>query len=265
MAKDSLLPQIESWLGTNQVDAELTVSVQGSLADPRDLTLEIRRGAQIVGQRRFQPAPFVCSQLEATVALAVAMGLKVSLREDLLDTLEGAGQRRGSLGGLVRVGFGLLPRTSWGVGFAGAQSLGTRFALRAEAFVDLAGKASFDTAPGGFDTLLLSGQLSACALFPFQPAWGARACLGLALGALQARGRDYTQTDVDWLAWIAASNSVALSARVSDHWWFDLPCSVVIPLNKVTFGVQHDDGTVAAVRALPRIGFTVAMGPQYLF
>jgi len=261
----SLVPQVEAWLGTARVDAELELIVRGHVSDPRDVALEIRRAGDTVGQRRFHPAPFVCAQLEASLALAIAMGIKVSLREELLSALAPSTQQRSALSGHVRLGSGLLPRASLGGSLGAARALSSRFALRAEASADSARGARFDTAPGSFDTLLLSGLLSGCALFPLASGWAARACLGVALGALEARGRGYSRPHTDWLAWIAASNSLALSARVAGHWWLDLPCSLVSPLNKVSFGVARDDGSVAGARGLPRVGFTLALGPQYVF
>ncbi|MFT3926922.1 MAG: hypothetical protein QM778_30530 [Myxococcales bacterium] len=263
---ESLVPQVEAWLRSDRVDADLGVDVIGSPQDPRDVTMEIRRGATILGKRRFQPAPFVCTQLEASLAVAIAMGLKASLRDELLSDLGATGstdKQGASL--LARVGFGLLPRVSLGAGLAGSRALGTRFGLRAEGFADAAGAAGFDTAPGVFRSLLLSGQLSACALFPIAGSLSARACLGLAIGALQARGQGYKESHSEWLAWLAASNSLALSVRVSGPWWLELPASLVVPLNKVSFGVESEAGTLAGMRTLPRLGFTLGAGPSYHF
>ena len=267
LSAESLVPQVEAWLGAATVDSELSVSVIGSAHDPRDLTMEIRRAGQNLGKRRFQPAPFVCTQLEASLALAIAMGLKASLRDELLDSLGGPPrmQRRGALGMMLRVGSGLLPRTSYGAGFSGVHTFGDRIALRAEASVDGAGGATFDTAPGKFSTLLLSGQLSACALFPFSRGWAARACLGLALGALEARGQGYNEVYTEWVAWLAAANSVALSMQLTQNWWLEVPGSLVIPLNDVSFGVAAAAGGLAATRSLPTLGFTVGAGPSYHF
>jgi len=264
----SLTPQIAAWLGTTQVDAELTVSVSGSASDARDVVFKIHRGTTAVAERRFKPAPFVCAQLEATLALAIAMALKVSLRDELLDVLGGVETRgvRVSLGGLVRVGYAMLPGTSLGVGLAAMQPFGRHFALRGEVFADGARNATFDNAPGGgFDSWLLSGQVSGCALFPLHPSWNARACLGIAIGGLEVRGRGYKESNTAWLPWVAAANSLGLSVELSRHWWLDLPVGLVVPLNKLTFGVERRDGSVVDVQTLPRAGLSVAAGPQYHF
>jgi hypothetical protein len=263
----SLSPQIEAWLGSDRVEAGLTVSVRGSPVDPRDVAFEVRRDGQPIGQRRFLPAPWVCAQLESTLALAIAMALKVSLRDELLDTLGGAADARAesSLGLLLRGGFDVLPGLSLGAGVTGARAFGGRFMVRAEAAVDLARDASFAAAPGRFDSMLLAAQLAGCAWLPLRPGWRARTCLGFALGALQARGRGYAESRTDWLAWLAAESSLALSVRLNEHWWLDMPGSIVVPLNKVTFGVERQGGDVAATRSLPRLGFRLAVGPQYHF
>ncbi len=263
----SLVPQITAWLGTDRVDAQLQVRIVGSALDPRDVTMEIRRGAELVGERHFQPAPFVCEQLEATLALAVAMALKASLRDELLDTLGGTNRAatRDALGVLVRGGTGVLPGGFLGFGLTTSRAFGTGLALRAEVFADAARNAGLKGTPGKFDSLLLSAQVSGCALLPAHRAWAGRACIGLALGALQARGRGYAESHTDWLPWIAATNSFAFSVRLFRAWWLELPAGLVIPLNKLHFGVRREDGSVAESRMLPRFGFSVALGPVYHF
>lgn len=268
VTKTSLTPQVEAWLGTEHVDAELTVSVQGSADDPRDVSFDIRRAGKPVAQRRFHPAPFVCTQLEATLALAIAMALKVSLRAELLETLGGevkAPQARASAGGLVRVGYDLLPGASLGMGLSASQFFGERFAVRTELSVDGARNARFDDAPGSFDTWLLSAQVSGCVVLPLHPAWRARACTGLALAGLRVRGYGYKESYAAWLPWIGLANSVGLSVQISPRWWLDLPAALLVPLNKVTVGVQGSAGNIADERTLPRVGFTTSLGPQYHF
>jgi hypothetical protein len=254
----SLVSQVGAWLGASHLDATLTVAVSGSSSDPRDVAFEVQRGSKPLAQRRFNPAPFVCAQLEATLALAIAMALKVSLRDELLDTLGGknqASEQPTSIAGLVRAGYSLLPGLSLGVGLAGTQALGAHFALRAEA----------ERAPGSFDSWLLSGQVLGCALFPLSGAWSARVCLGIAFGGLHVRGHGYRQSHTAWLPWVAVSNSVGLSVELSRHWGLDMPVGVVVPLNQLTVGVERSDGSAEDVRTLPRVGFTAALGPQYHF
>jgi hypothetical protein len=76
---------VQAWLGSDQVEADLWVRVEGSADDPRDVSFEMGRGAQVLARRRFQPGPGRCDHLQAALGLAIALAIRVSLLDDFVE------------------------------------------------------------------------------------------------------------------------------------------------------------------------------------
>ncbi len=79
----SLRTQIVAWLGDRELGAGMTVAVRGSLLDPREVGFELMEGARSIASRRFAPGPSACAQLEASLALAIALATIATLASEL--------------------------------------------------------------------------------------------------------------------------------------------------------------------------------------
>src|SRR6185312_14138067 len=55
--RDALLDDVRTWLGSDQVDAGVTIEVRGSPDQPRNVSFRMLRDGQVVASRAFEPGP----------------------------------------------------------------------------------------------------------------------------------------------------------------------------------------------------------------
>jgi hypothetical protein len=67
--RDTLVQEVEAWLGNGNVPDDLQIVVLGSALSERDVSLRIRSGSGTVAERHFAPGPERCEHLHAVVAL----------------------------------------------------------------------------------------------------------------------------------------------------------------------------------------------------
>ncbi len=266
--QQTLAAQLGAWLGGDTIDRELSVRVVGSATDARDVSFELRRGSARLASRRFFPAPAGCGALEAVLALAIAMALKVSLRDELLASLDSTSGRPAlerSVAAFAELGLGLVPGTSTGaVVRAEIRSL---FAVRLDALAHTSRNQRLHGGSSRFevDSWLVGARLAVCMLAPFSRALIARACTGLGAGALRVLGSGYPGARSAWLPWLDAGIGGELSVVISRHWSIDGGGNVELPLGERRVGVRNADGTIAASRTLSRVAGSLRVGPAYHF
>jgi hypothetical protein len=266
--RDSLGAQLAAWLGKPAIDRELSVLVVGSASDPRDVSFEVRRGRALLARRRFAPAPPGCAPLEAILALAIAMALKVSLRDELMASLARAPARsalQGSVAAFAELGLGLLPGRSAGV--VVRAELRSLFALRLDVLSHTSQNQRLSTAVASFDVdaWLVGMRLAACLPVSLARALLVGVCAGLGAGGIYVVGRGPGGARSAWLPWLDVGAGAELSVALSEHWSIDAGGNAELPVGERRYGVRNADGTVAASRTLPHVAGSLRVGPAYHF
>jgi hypothetical protein len=273
VTRDALGVELAAWLGAETIAGDVSVLVIGSDSDPRDVSFELRRGGTRLAQRRFFPAPAGCGPLRAIVALAIAMALEVSVRDDVLalvdDTRDDSTPLKdvGANGVAVfaELGLGLLPGPSAGVAVRG--EMRTLVAVHLEAFAHRsqsralrAGSARFDV-----DAWLAGARLQACLPVPLSRTLLIQTCAGLGAAGLLVMGRGPANSRSAWLPWLDVGVGAELRLLLSEHWSIDAGGNLELPLGERRFGIRNSDGTLAASRSLPDVAGSLRAGPAYHF
>jgi hypothetical protein len=270
LSREALSSQIAAWLGKDTIDHDLSLLVAVHAHDARDVSFELRRGELLLASRRFAPAPAGCAQLEAILALAIAMAVEVSLRDELLVSLGGGpapARLQTSVATLAELGLRLLPGTSTG----GAVRVGLRVhrlvALRFEGWVHTSQNEALRGAPVQLelDTWLAGVRAAACLLLPLTRALVVSTCGGLGAGSLRIAGEGNPGARAARLPWAALAAAAELSVALSEHWSLEAGASLEVPLGQRRYGLRHADGTVATSEPLPRVAATLRAGPAYYF
>jgi hypothetical protein len=267
--RDTLVAQIAAWLGKDTVDRDLSVFVTANARDARDVSFELRRGTELLSSRRFFPAPAGCAPLEAILALAIAMALEVSLRDELLASLGSRSREhlQSSLAVFAELGLGLLPGPSGGGAVRTGLRLHRLVALRFDGLVHTSQSEPLRGAPVQLelDAWLVGVRVAACLLMPLTRALLASTCAGLGAGSLRIAGAGYRGARAARLPWADVAAAAELSVALSEHWSIDAGASLDVPLGQRSYGLRHADGTVAASDTLPRVAATLRAGPAYYF
>lgn len=78
---DRLSEQIVGWLARDELDARLTIVVEGDPDRARVLRYTLRDRGVVLSERVFEPGPSRCEDLHAVVALAIAMAVDATVLE----------------------------------------------------------------------------------------------------------------------------------------------------------------------------------------
>lgn len=262
---------VQAWLGSDQVEADLWVRVEGSADDPRDISFEMGRGAQVLARRRFQPGPDRCDHLQAALGLAIALAIRVSLLDDFVEPAVAARPAppvradAWAVAGDALASWGVLPGAAFGAGARVERSLPPNFALGL-GFQGLGGwDKTFGQVSGAFDAALFALRLDACVTFVFGGPVGGRGCIGFEGGGLYAQGRDFATPRRSVARWLAAANEFGVIVEVDPRWSVQGTLTLVLPLEHPRIGVQTSSGAVVDSRNLPPVGGALAIGPVYRF
>jgi hypothetical protein len=269
----ALAEEVGTWLGSETVDADVWVRVEGSPDDSRIVSFEMGRGQQLLARRRFAPGPERCEHLQAVVGLAIALAIKVSLLDELVGPPpEKPAPERSpldpqpwALGGDALMAFGVLPGAAFGASAHVERAIPPNFVLR----LGLLGLASWDqrfgSTPGAFDTQIVAARFDACVRMEPARRLVVRGCAGLMAGGLLAQGRDFPASRSASTAWTAAANALEVALGLTERWSLGCEGTLVLPLASSRVGVRSATGDVVEARDLSSVGVTVSLGPAYRF
>jgi hypothetical protein len=272
VTRETLGVELAAWLGAETIAGDVSVLVIGSDSDPRDVSFELRRGGTRLARRRFFPAPAGCGPLRAIVALAIAMALEVSVRDDVLALVDDTHDDSAALKAVganvavfAELGLGLLPGSSAGVAVRGAMR--ALVAVHLEAFAHRSQSRALRAGPARFDVdaWLAGARLQACLPVPLSRALLIQTCAGLGAAGLLVMGRGPASSRSEWLPWLDVGVGAELRIRLSKHWSIDAGGNLELPLGERRFGVRNSDGTLAASRSLPDVAGSLRAGPAYHF
>lgn len=254
---DSLRVQINAWLGQTSRGAGMTIDVQGSDSDPRVIGFVLREGTRAIASRRFEPGPSACAQLEASLALSIALALKASL----LDELEPARPSwRFALGisGLALLSF--APRAPLGAQPTLDVALAQRAWMRAGLAFWASGNNELRQGLARFELRALAFRGELCGAPLAQRAWSLVTCAGTRIGGLWARGSERTRDP-----WVALSAGAGASLNVTERWSVEIFAALLASLARSRFELRSTDGARVDAYTLPTLASELTVGPRLLF
>jgi hypothetical protein len=276
----SLMDQVQSWVGTDAVDAGVGVEVRGSPDQPRVVGFRILRGGGVAAVRTFDPGPARCEQLHAVLGLAIAMALKASLIEEIAQTAAPTAAAvvapEGPAAAIEAplpwsaavqpvVALAVLPDAAFGVDVRAERAIVHALRVRLGVFGVLASGETFDSAPGHFTTWLFAPRLDLCASLALVSHLQAHGCMGMSGGWLHAQGFSYPSSQSQFIRWLAVANELGLRAELSRHWAIDLDATLVLPVARNSIVVRDYSGNVILQRDLAPAGWIFGAGPLFRF
>ncbi len=263
--EEALREQVRAWLDADSVDGDLRVEVDGSSEDARVASFRMWRGDRLIAQRRFSPGPAQCAQLHAVLGLAVALALKVSLRDELLGDLGSPPSGKWSLGAGAIGAWKVLPGEAWGAVIWLERALPEHFA----AHLGLSGLAgldeTFDRVAGKFSTAQVALDLMLCAV----PTLGARVrgrlCAGLEAREWFASGSGFAVSKDASFGGLAVSNSLGVSVEVRPSWSLIGTLGLVVPTARTRIAVSDPAGRVVDTYDSAPLGGLISLGGAYEF
>jgi hypothetical protein len=257
-----------SWLGTDRVAAPLVIEVHGSPYFARTVWFRIRRGDEVLAERRFEPAPERCDALHAAVGLAIALALKASV----LDSVIGArtsGDARASrpfrIAAQALAGVAVIPGADFGIGLSLQRSFAERFAARLSALGLLGPFGDFQHDQGRFKAWLPMGRLDVCSRLAELDSLDLSVCVGIAGGGLYVTGEAFPMSRHALVAYVAVANALELDVELGARWSLAIAIDVLVPLRRTSFVVRDQDARVIATHDLAGAGALLAVGPAFRF
>lgn len=271
---EQLAVQVERWLDGAPVAKDLTIVVDGSMFDPRQVRLNIIRDRKTVAHRAFEPGPEPCDHLHDAVALAIAMVLK-ALRVEEPPSPEPAPQPepeapavrmpRWSIAGVVLASYRLLPELAPGLELRARYDFNEHFALRLGVLGALSFGVPLAQNAGSFDATLAAARADACGRRRLAGGVHGGFCFGLLGGALGASGTDVSSPQSSTVPAFALAGAAELAFELSERWSIELGLSMTLLLHGVRVGVAGSSGMPGSSRALDSPGFALGVGPAYHF
>jgi hypothetical protein len=265
-----LVEDIQSWLGSSEVDQDLWIDVEGSPTDPRAVTFRTGRGSQLLAQRRFKPGPEGCAHLHAVLGITIAMAVKASLMDELTGSkveapvaehpVPVAPGRPWTLGAHLVAALGVVPGSAFGAGVRLERALSPTFAVRLGVLGISGPDKSFGQTPGTFDVWLFASRMDACAAADLLRGLRVRGCMGLFAGGLVARGKSFEESQSSVLWWFAVANELEFATALTRAWDLQVALGVALPVQPMSIVARSFEGEVLDRRDLATVGGFTAIG-----
>lgn len=263
-----LVEHVSSWLGADRLSAPLAIEVHGSPYFARTVWFRIRRGAQTLAERRFEPAPERCDDLHAAVGLAIALALKASLLDTLIGAHAPSAARAHHPYRLVAQALGgiaVVPGADFAIALGLQRALAEHFAVRLSLLALLGPRGDFQQDQGRFETALGLGRLDVCSRLVALHGSSISACVGIAAGALYASGEAFPMSRHALAPYVAVANALELDLALGAQWSLPIALDLFVPLRRTRFAVRDDAGAVLATHDLASVGAMIALGLAYHF
>lgn len=296
LSQPTLVEHIGTWLGGDTVDPGLAIDVRGDpvRSDVAAISLKTRDGGLI--ERTFEGTPPTCSDMHAVIGLGVAMAIDASVLEDLgYDVIDSPAaapvpqavdserppllrrdnrklepeppRRRPNLRGVAvvrgSVWLGSLPGVGGGGQIHGELGWVPWLDLRLGI---LGGYTRQQLGSSDVGIGVVAGRLDVC-LGVQRKRLRPRLCLGPAIGALQANGRELPAATRGTIPWVAGMLALELRIVASRVFSLDLAIDGVVPFLRPLIAVRDpakpsmigDSLTVAPVGVMFSLGgaFTI--------
>ncbi len=293
LRRERLLDQVVHWLGSETVDARLTIEVTGVPGDERAVLVVLRDRGTSIAERPFESLPADCGDAHAAVGLAIAMAIDATVLESLgvqwtppppppapidpppapvepepapppsrpdpppPDREPTRMQIHGRVGGVFTVG---SPPGLGGGGEVGVE-LGFReiVDLHLGALAATSGRRTLDADQGtSVSASLVGGRLDVCT-GPWVGKVRPRACTGLVAGAAIAAGRGFVLDRTVALPWVAMALSGDVRVRLTSRLQLEFGLDGLVTAVQPGLDVESLDGP-QPVRDFGRFSIMAGVG-----
>jgi hypothetical protein len=274
LERELLLRRVARWLRRDDVDAGLTIKVQGSATRKNSASFAMVHVDGRRAERRIDDAPADCDQFHSALALSIALAIDATLSAPAPAGEEPLAPPEPSGPPYFRLAFGVLGHATAGVLTDVSGALSARAEVGFVPWLDVRGSfvasalsdQRFPNAEGRFDIQLLAGAIDACLAHSVAPHLRLAVCAGAMAGALQTRGHEDARLDArkDAKPWFGLDGSFEAQAELLP--WLALVAGVdlVVPLATQRIIVAASDSNAAAgERELTSVGVLIGAGPVF--
>jgi hypothetical protein len=219
----------------------------------------------VIAERAFSPGPSQCEQMHAVVGLAVALALKVSLRDELFGEEAPPAQGKWSVGAAASVAWNVIPGVAGGAVLWGERSFSESFALHLGVSGLAGGGTRFERVSGEFVPASIAVEAAACAIPSLTSGVRGRFCAGLEGRTLIASGSGFAISKDTVLDWFSFVNSAGAAFAIAPGWSLIGTVGFVMPLQKVQIAVADPMGRIVETRESTPVGGQLSFGAAYEF
>lgn len=263
--ESALREQVRSWLDTDTVDGDLRAEVEGSDRDERTVSFRIWRDGRLIAERRFAPGPSQCAEMHAVVGLAIALALKVSLRDALLGEPIPPAGFGWSLGGAATGAWNVVPGAAGGALVWIEKALPEHFSAHLGVSALFGGSNQFERVSGEFVTSSVAVEAALCAVPTLGKGVRGRLCTGLEARTLFASGSGFAISRSTVLDWFSVGNSLGVSVPIAPKWALVGAIGLIVPLKRIQIAVVDAAGRAVDTRDSAAAGGQLSVGAVYEF
>jgi hypothetical protein len=203
--------------------------------------------------------------MHAVVGLAIALALKVSLRDELLGEPVPTGAFGWSLGVAATGAWNVVPGAAGGALVWVEKALPEHFAARLGVSGLIGGSNQFERVSGEFVTSSVALETALCAVPLLGKGVRGRLCIGLDARALFASGSGFAISRSTVLDWFSVANSLGLSVPIAPKWALVGAIELIAPLKRIQIAVVDTAGHVVDTRDSAAAGGLLSFGGAYEF
>jgi hypothetical protein len=256
---------VRSWLDADGVDGDLRVDVEGSDSNERTVSFRVWRDNRLIAQRRFAPGPSQCAEMHAVVGLAIALALKVSLRDELLGEQIPNAALGWSLGVAATGAWNIVPGAAGGALVWIEKALPEHFSAHLGLSGLIGGSNQFQKVSGEFATSSIAVEAVLCAVPLLGKGVRGRLCTGLEARTLFASGSGFAVSRSTVLDWFSVANSLGVSVPIAPKWALVGAIGLIVPLKRIQIAVVDATGQVVDTRDSEAAGGLISLGGAYEF
>jgi hypothetical protein len=203
--------------------------------------------------------------MHAVVGLAIALAVKVSLRDELFGEPPPRSSGAWSLGAAASGAWDVVPGAAGGAVVWLEKAFPEPFAVHLGVSALAAGSSRFERAAGAFTTWSVALEAAACAVPTLTRGVHGRFCAGLEARTLFASGSGFAISRDTVLDWFSLVNSLGISVAIAPRWSLVGTIGLVAPLANVQIAVVDPGGRVVETRELAPAGGLISLGGAHEF
>lgn len=257
-----LVARVARWLQRTDVDARLSITVEGYEDPELRVWFAMERDGKSVSVRRFENVPGGCDELAGALSLAIALAIDATILDRVAEPQPPpppppAPERRIAIVAEPQLLWRVLPAAAYAARLGVGAGLGERIAVEAS-FV-LTETVQTAVASGDARVALAAGRLDACH-GPLAGRVRPRACAGVLAGRVGAAGVGFSPSLADGVLWAAGVARAELRLGLSSVVSLTLAVDGFVALARPSLAVEGVAGQTVASRRLPAVGAAGGIG-----